>query len=248
MVRKVIVLGACLLAGVAAAAVAPRAVEPGEEPPGLGRSGSGPPPAAANLSVAAPSSAPGVAEKAQSGNPLWAIPLRRLSATRERPLFAPSRRPPPPVVAYQLASVPPSPPPKPTEPEKPRLELIGTIIGESDAIGVFFNQATRSVVRLKMGEAHEGWILREVQRRDVSLVKGSQTVLLALPLPKDGGLAPPQRSAENSLKRADDTKPAVTANGRPSASAFTPPPVVFPQPPPQPATAESPFHLELIRR
>jgi hypothetical protein len=138
------------------------------------------------------------------------------------------------------------------------LELIGTIIGEGGAIGVFFNQATRGVLRLKMGEAHEGWILREVQRRDVNLVKGSQAVLLALPLPKDGSVAPTQKSAENSGARADDTRPAVTENGRPLTSngrardesqvVFTPPPVVFPQPPPQPAAAESPFHLELIRR
>src|SRR4051794_9583272 len=32
-----------------------------------------------------------------SGNPLWAIPLKSLSFTRERPLFTPSRRPPAPV-------------------------------------------------------------------------------------------------------------------------------------------------------
>src|SRR5262245_45321462 len=38
-------------------------------------------------------------DRTLSGNPLWAIPLRQLPATRERPLFTPSRRPPPPVVA-----------------------------------------------------------------------------------------------------------------------------------------------------
>ena len=34
-----------------------------------------------------------------SGNPLWAIPLSALTATRERPLFLPSRRAPAPAVA-----------------------------------------------------------------------------------------------------------------------------------------------------
>src|SRR5262245_28391744 len=33
------------------------------------------------------------------GNPLWAIPLELLSASRERPIFLPSRRPPAPIVA-----------------------------------------------------------------------------------------------------------------------------------------------------
>jgi general secretion pathway protein N len=39
----------------------------------------------------------GVAAKADpvNGNPLWGVTLHSLSATRERPIFAPSRRPPP---------------------------------------------------------------------------------------------------------------------------------------------------------
>jgi general secretion pathway protein N len=35
---------------------------------------------------------------ASRGNPLWAIPVRALAATRDRPLFSASRRPPPPVI------------------------------------------------------------------------------------------------------------------------------------------------------
>ncbi|HKS60528.1 MAG TPA: hypothetical protein VJT13_02445, partial [Xanthobacteraceae bacterium] len=38
-----------------------------------------------------------------SGNPLWAIPLSSLNATRERPLFLPSRRAPAPAVAGPVA-------------------------------------------------------------------------------------------------------------------------------------------------
>src|SRR5438045_3679915 len=45
---------------------------------------------------------------AQSGNPLWTIPLASLTATRERPIFTPSRRPPPPV---QPIAVTPAPAP-----------------------------------------------------------------------------------------------------------------------------------------
>src|SRR5258708_33146709 len=41
---------------------------------------------------------PAVTEAGSTGNPLWAVPLDALSMTRERPLFSPSRRPPPPVV------------------------------------------------------------------------------------------------------------------------------------------------------
>jgi len=38
-------------------------------------------------------------ERAQIGNPLWAIPLDSLTITRDRPLFTPSRRAPVPAVA-----------------------------------------------------------------------------------------------------------------------------------------------------
>src|SRR5262245_42616607 len=71
-----------------------------------------------------------------SGNPLWAIPLKNLSATRERPIFSASRRPPPPAVKV-APYVPPSPPAKPAEPDTPRLSLLGTISSGEEGIGIF---------------------------------------------------------------------------------------------------------------
>jgi len=56
------------------------------------------------------------------GNPLWAIPLASLNATRERPIFLPSRRAPAPVVAAPPPPPAPAPAPPP-EPERPRLAL-----------------------------------------------------------------------------------------------------------------------------
>jgi len=53
--------------------------------------------------VAAPA-AP-TAERVLSANPLWALPLTQLSATRERPIFSSSRRPPPAAVAAEPAVV-----------------------------------------------------------------------------------------------------------------------------------------------
>ena len=46
-------------------------------------------PALAPPPVAAP------AERTLTGNPLWGIPLSRLTAWREHPLFSPTRQPPP---------------------------------------------------------------------------------------------------------------------------------------------------------
>jgi general secretion pathway protein N len=116
------------------------------------------------------------------GNPLWAIPLKSLSSTRDRPLFTPSRRPPAAPVAYVE---PPKPvvTPKPAEPERPRLTLIGVILGEKDGIAIFVDDATKEVIRLRKNEGHSGWILRSLQGREATLAKEAFTAVLVIPPP-----------------------------------------------------------------
>lgn len=123
------------------------------------------------------------------GNPLWAVPLRSLSATRERPIFSPSRRPQPPAVVASV-NVSPAAPPKPDEPAHPPLTLVGTIIGDDNGIGVFVDPATSSVVRLRIGQEHGGWTLRTVRGRDAMFAKDRRTATLSLPPP--GAEAPTQ--------------------------------------------------------
>jgi general secretion pathway protein N len=125
-----------------------------------------------------------------SGNPLWAIPLSSLTATRERPLFLPSRRAPAPAVAGPVAVAPtPLAPPPPAEPERPPLILIGVIAGESEGFAVFLDQATNNVVRLKTGQDHGGWVLRAVKGREATLHKNGKSEILALPVPGAGIIA-----------------------------------------------------------
>ena len=119
------------------------------------------------------------ASEIPSGNPLWAIPLKELSATRERPIFSPSRRAPAPAVATTPYT--PPQPARPLEPERPQLSLVGTIAGDGESFGIFLDRSANTVLRLKMGEAHKGWILREVRRREIVLEKGDSTATLALP-------------------------------------------------------------------
>lgn len=135
-----------------------------------------------DLDRAAPSAAP---EHAQSGNPLWAIPLGSLSITRERPLFTPSRRPPaPPAVVVPRPVVQPRVIPPPA-PEHPNLALIGTVVGDDEGIGVFLDQSTHAFIRIRTGEAHAGWILRSVKAREVTLEKGGRSETLSLPVHAD---------------------------------------------------------------
>jgi general secretion pathway protein N len=121
------------------------------------------------------------------GNPLWAIPLKSLTATRERPIFLPSRRPPAPlaVAAPPPAAPPPPPPPGAPEPERPRLSLVGAVVGDSEAIAIFFDQSNQGIIRLRTGENHLGWTLSAVKGREATLQKGRETIQLALPAPNE---------------------------------------------------------------
>jgi hypothetical protein len=128
-----------------------------------------------------------------SGNPLWAIPLKDLSDTRDRPIFTPSRRSPlPPVV--EKPYVPPPPPrveAKPP-PEPLMLSLLGTIAGDGAGVALFMEKNSQEVVRLRTGESHQGWVLRSVHGREAMLEKGDRKETVTLPNPGDapGAAAP----------------------------------------------------------
>jgi general secretion pathway protein N len=116
----------------------------------------------------------------QPDNPLWAVPLSALTATRERPLFSASRRPPAaPVVAPPVVQAR-APPPPPAEPQRPQMSLVGTVAG-AEGIAVFVDQRTQTIIRLRAGEGHEGWVLRSVGPREVTLQNDRYTAILALP-------------------------------------------------------------------
>jgi hypothetical protein len=124
----------------------------------------------------------GARQPPPGGNPLWGIPVSTLDATRERPVFSASRRPPmPPVVAQRVAA--PPPPPKPAEPEQPLLTLVGTAIGNPKNVAVVLDRTTKTLVRVHVGDVASGWIVRSVDSRKMTVEKNSQTVTVALPAP-----------------------------------------------------------------
>lgn len=119
-----------------------------------------------------------------SGNPLWSVPLSVLTATQERPIFSVSRRPSQrAVVAPPVDQVPAVVPQKAAEPESPPLALIGAVVGDSDAIAVFFDRTSQKIVRLRPGESHAGWLLSSVLPREVTLEKADRAEVLVLKSP-----------------------------------------------------------------
>ena len=135
------------------------------------------------VEVTIPPASPGApaAERPLSANPLWAMPLKLFATTRERPIFLPSRRPPsPPLSVVTVAKVVV---PKPKEPEQPQLSLVGTIAGDEDKFGIFVDQSTKAVLRLRQGEDFQGWKLQSVQGRETTFQKNQLTFVVALPQP-----------------------------------------------------------------
>src|ERR1700675_2192770 len=184
------------------------ATNPGADNPGLDVTRHAMPPPDV---TAKPAETPTVA-----ANPLWAIPLSALTATRTRPLFTPSRRAPAPVVASVPVAAPQPPPPPPALPQHPNLTLVGTVAGENEGVAVFIDTTTRDTVRLRTGEGHSGWILQSIERRTATLQRGDQTETLAMPKPMD----------------TPATAPVITA--------LPPPPPPLPQPPPPQSSASAP--------
>jgi general secretion pathway protein N len=133
----------------------------------------------------APRAAPPMREPREAreprGNPLWAIPLSTLSATRERPLFLPSRRPPvPPAVAGPPVVVVAA---KPVEDQRLLLTLVGAVAGETEGFAVFIDMRDNAMVRLRTGQEHAGWTLRAVKGREATFAKDNETAVFELPAP-----------------------------------------------------------------
>jgi hypothetical protein len=109
-------------------------------------------------------------------NPLWAIPLASMTATRERPMFSPTRRQPPGRSAVAL------PPPVIVPPDRLTLTLVGAVTGEN-AIAIFRDESTKGVVRLRVGQSHSGWSLVRVTQREATLQRNDEIATLVLPFP-----------------------------------------------------------------
>jgi general secretion pathway protein N len=109
------------------------------------------------------------------GNPLWSISVAALTATRERPIFSPTRRPPPVAVVAAPSQAPAA--------AQPPLALVGAIAGDREGIAIFLDGTTKGIIRLKTGETHVGWTLQVVKAREAILRREQETTVLVLPNP-----------------------------------------------------------------
>lgn len=141
-----------------------------------------------------------------SGNPLWAVPLATLSDTLERPIFSGSRRPPAPAVVS--ASAPKAQPMPPSPPQvELRLSLVGTVSGDDQSLGIFVDQTSKATLRLKLGDDYQGWTLRSVHGREVTMARGE--LIETLKFPRSGAAAPAigRTLAESAVRRGSSHTP-----------------------------------------
>jgi hypothetical protein len=116
----------------------------------------------------------------------WAMPpLDELRASRERPLFSPTRRPPAPLPVVERRPEPPSPPPPPT------VALYGVVMDGGDARAIVRMGPGVDAVRVRRGDDIDGWKVIQIE---------AQRLVLSL----DGRLATFTMFAGN---RSDDAPP-----------------------------------------
>ncbi|MGA7810822.1 MAG: hypothetical protein WCB02_40105, partial [Bradyrhizobium sp.] len=90
--------------------------------------------------------------------------------------------------------------------KRPQLSLVGTIAGGDESFGIFVDQATKAALRLRIGDDYQGWRLRSVQSREVTLQRDQQTTILSLPSPGAsvaGPAASPAAPARTEAENAD---------------------------------------------
>ena len=119
----------------------------------------------------------GSAGSVERGNPLQHIPMTSLAATRERPIFSPTRRPSSLPLPAQVAIAPS------VDSGRPNFSLVGAISGEHEDIAILRDETTKAIVRLRTGESHSGWTLQMAKGREVTLQKSGKTAIVTLPNP-----------------------------------------------------------------
>jgi len=132
------------------------------------------------------------AQPAAIANPLAVQPLDRLSTTRERPLFSPTRRPPAPPPKIVVAPAPPAPPPPP-----PNVALYGIVMDGEEARAMIRSGPTEKMMRVRIGDDVGGWKVAQIEGRKLVLSLDGRlaTFTLFAAKPKGAPNTPPPATA-----------------------------------------------------
>jgi hypothetical protein len=129
---------------------------------------------------AMPDAAMDIGMPAVSGNPVAEVPLDRLSDTRNRPLFSPSRRPPaspaPPAIAARVERAQqPLPLLSP-----PGVALFGIVVGAQGARAFIATGAANRIIGVRPGDDVSGWTVTAITQRNLVLSHAEQSATFTL--------------------------------------------------------------------
>jgi len=109
-------------------------------------------------------------------NPLAAITLDSLAATRDQPLFSRNRKVYRPVQA--------APAPTVVMPPVPNLSLVGVVLSDTSPLIILIDQTLKTQVRMREGETYNGWTLKRVEPLQAIIQNGATEFRLLLPTAK----------------------------------------------------------------
>lgn len=101
-----------------------------------------------------------------TGNPLASFDKASLENWVKRPLFAPSRRRPPPQEAKSKIA-PPQPPPD--------YQLLGVLLNPERTIALLRSEDTGTDFHVQVGDMLKGWLVASVERDAVTLKRDDET-------------------------------------------------------------------------
>lgn len=121
-----------------------------------------------------------VAASACPSLPAWADPAPegRFRAMVERPLFSPTRRPPPAPPAPLDAPAPIALPPP-----APDLTLSGVITGGGGGVALLRRPQDAAPIHVALGGTVDGWTVAEIRPRAIVLTRDARSVTVGLPSP-----------------------------------------------------------------
>jgi hypothetical protein len=105
-------------------------------------------------------------------NPLAAHSLKEFTATRDRPLFTPNRRPPAVLKAVRDVAPPPAPP--------PNLTLFGILVGTDGPSAIVRGAPSEKVVHVRVGDQVEGWKIARIGERQIVLSRDDRSVIFKM--------------------------------------------------------------------
>jgi general secretion pathway protein N len=149
-------------------------------------------------------------------NPLAAQSLERLSATVDRPLFSPNRRPPaPPAAPTPQLLAPPAPPPD--------LVLSGIVTDGERARAVVLVGGEKKILRAQIGDEIDGWTVFQIEGRRLVLSRDGRFVTFTLfnhevgqRISVDGPLQRQQQNSSPVSQNAGNQKPSPQQNSSPA--------------------------------